>query len=261
MKTETYFKTAGSTAAAGVGMAGLALALTGPLMTTATVATACLAGTAVVATALGTRQWQRRRVPGTQLGQLGAYSSRWAAGDADVAEAYELFVSQLQDDDEQVSLDLLREIHALNHQTIRLIERHRESESRLMGMVALVPITRDAEVRIRDGRMRDSYDAFLASDVATGWHVQAAYIGGIAGSTDRARGYALGFCESWLREHAISSAYARPISRDGERVMRRWGFHPIPAPSRIWRWDLDESPPVSHNRDSPPQHQDHPRFS
>lgn len=211
-------------------------------MLIAAVITGLLLVAAGLHAAVGVTKWRRSRVPGSGLGPLEVYSSRWAASDADIADAYELFVEQLGDE-EEVSLDNMRLLHARNPETLRLIERQRGSQSQLMGMVLLAPLTSKGEDRIRRHKMRDSFDTNINRDAANDWDVDAAYVGGVAGSSERGRGHALGFCEAFFQQHGIQRAYARPISKDGKRVMRRRGFRPLASPSRFWAWDRSEVAP------------------
>lgn len=241
MTTSTFFNRAGAMAVAGATTVGLALALAGPPKLVAMIVTVGLGAGALVWTALGFSQWWRHRLPGSGIGPSEVYSSRWAVGDADIAHAYEFFVGQLEEENE-VSHDLMLLLQARNSQTLRLVERHRGAETRLMGIALMVPLSVEAETRIRRRDMRDPHDADIGAEALANWETNAAYIAGIAGSSERGRGYAMGICESWLREHGVEVAFARPVSRDGERVLRRWGFSPLGAPSKFWVWDVDSRP-------------------
>lgn len=186
--------------------------------------------------AVGLAHRHRRRpiMPRTRQYQ---YTSRWATSEADAAAVYEFFCDQL-DDRSEVSMDLIRELYSCEPETLHLVERHDRAESRLVGIVIVVPLTAEAVKRIRSGAMRDPFDAEIKTDVAQSWPTAAAaYIGGIAGLGTAARAWALAYCESWLKQHSVPESFARPASEDGERAMRRWGYHPLPPPSRFWARD------------------------
>lgn len=142
-------------------------------------------------------------------------------------------------------MEMIRALHARNPQTLRLIERQSGAETRLVGIVILVPLTSEAAALARTGMVRDPFDAQIGIHAVPSWRANTAYIGGIAGLGARGRAYALAFCEAWLTQHSIVEVFARPASPDGERAMRRWGFHPIGAPSRFWKLDY---PRPDHRR-------------
>ncbi len=107
----------------------------------------------------------------------------------------------------------------------------------LVGIVVLAPLTKRAEDRVRGFKINDTHDTNVKRDVSTDWNVQAAYIAGIAARSYRARGYVVGATEAWLSGHNIRTVIARPISDDGLRAVRRWGFVPVGQRSRFWILD------------------------
>lgn len=232
MKSRTCFKVARASGGLSLALAGLAIGLSGIISAILGVGSAVFLAACAYFAIVGVIRYRRRR-PILPRSRQHRFTSRWASSEADVAAVYDFFCDQLEDRSE-VSMEMMRSLHLRNPQTLRLVERSSGAETRLVGIVILVPLTSEAADLARRTVIRDPFDANIAIHAAPTWEVNAAYIGGIAGLGVSGRAVALTFCETWLSQHSIIEAFARPVSDDGERALRRWGFRSIGKPSLFW---------------------------
>lgn len=166
---------------------------------------------------------------------IGVHSSRWAQGSHDVSAVHDFFC-RLLTPDEAPSLELMQALHLHNAQTIRLVEAEKTQGRHLVGLAILVPLTPTGVRDLRDGTLRSVNGVRLDRHVSRSWRRPAGvYIGGVAGSSQAGRAWALATVEALIQAAGTSVIFARPASVDGRRVMARAGFAPLGGGSAFWQ--------------------------
>ncbi len=128
------------------------------------------------------------------------------------------------------SKDLMRSWLSRYRKAFAMIYRLEEVSIRktvrsLVGSFKVLPITAEAVHQLDRGRLSGA--TFSLEHIASKLDLAAAYyIGDVVATTKSARGVVLAYlnvaCEGALRKSL--AIYARPLSRDGKRVMTRNGF-------------------------------------
>ncbi len=174
----------------------------------------------------------RRVLPGVHVG---VHSSRWAQGSQDVIAAHDFFC-RLLPAEEAPSLELMQALHLHNAQTVRLVEAEKTQGRHLVGLAILVPLTPTGVRDIRSGTLPSVDHVRLHRHVSRSWRRPAGvYIGGVAGSSQAGRAWALATLEALIQGAGTSATFARPASADGRRVMARAGFAPLGRGSAFWQ--------------------------
>jgi hypothetical protein len=122
------------------------------------------------------------------------------------------------------------------------VTRPPAADNRIVGAFAVTPLGEEARALLDAERLK-GIDLKVEQITPPGEKPAAMYISGIVASGFSARGVTLEFLVSVMRREAARGNrlfYTRPMSRDGLRVVRDYGFEPIdPAaagkPDRIYR--------------------------
>lgn len=133
------------------------------------------------------------------------------------------------------SLKQVKELYSINPNTIWVAERITENASsrrrsiKTLGFFTIIPLT-DKAVRLVDEERLDALH-FTSEHIAGVKDKGAAlYIGSIAARGFRAKGEILGYVRGRVEEEVEQGSgvvYTRPISKDGLRLAKKYGFQPV----------------------------------
>jgi hypothetical protein len=152
---------------------------------------------------------------------------RSAALEDDLDAVFEFSRQEFQEEiDDDVKLRM-RSWHKKNPEHLWIIYR----EGRvIVGYFALLPLNKKAARRVDRGEL---YGASISEDdmVGVATKPSAIYIGGIAAKSKKAKAFAVGVLLERLNKMLVGGVplYTRPVTKDGHRLVDKYGFLPVRA--------------------------------
>jgi hypothetical protein len=106
-----------------------------------------------------------------------------------------------------------------------------EIKEELTGMFTIIPVNEIARTLLEQDQLNAT--TFTTEHiVSSGEEIAAVYISGVVGSTQRAKGYVISHLLNRLRQihkKGINLIYTRPMTIDGLRLAKYYGFNPVKA--------------------------------
>jgi hypothetical protein len=131
------------------------------------------------------------------------------------------------------SINDLKEIYNANNQVFRVrekvVQRGQRKKTTLVGFCTIVPMSLEAEALLAQEQL-DGVRMNRAHILRPGRSPRIIYIGSIGGDGATAKAavlnYVLGVIDD-CASRGVNRVYTRPVTQDGLRVARKYGFRPV----------------------------------
>lgn len=134
---------------------------------------------------------------------------------------------------ERPSLNELKELFNANNQVFRFLEKITKQGSKkkqsIIGFCTILPVTPEAELLLANEELH-GLKMTKAHILAPNKAAKAIYIGSIGGDRAAAKAAVLNYVLGLIDDCAskgVKHVYTRPITKDGLRVAKKYGFAPV----------------------------------
>lgn len=141
--------------------------------------------------------------------------------------------------DAHPSDDVLRARMRRNPEIVRVVTDRSGKRERFMGYTIIYPLTANGVEQIENGTLRTVKDLRAQQIARTPGETAGLYVSMVCGHGRTARATALAVLRSQIRaalaeNSGIGVVFARPATKEGLRLLRKFEFNPLAGDDSIW---------------------------
>lgn len=131
-----------------------------------------------------------------------------------------------------------------NNEIIKIIKLQRNNKSRISGYYIVYPINNEADKLLRKKKIKNGKHIDESQILSDFSHASAIYVSMVAGKNIHSKAFSLYLLRKDISEYVkryrrIKRLYAKPSTKDGLRLLTKYGFEPLDGDSEVWSYNIN----------------------